>query len=47
VNFISSEIPDPIIPERQLIQAVAAMKNDLERLKSKIGNDISDIKEIN
>jgi transcriptional regulator with XRE-family HTH domain len=43
VNFISSEIPDPILPEKQLIQAVAVMKHDLERIKAKLGNDISDI----
>jgi transcriptional regulator with XRE-family HTH domain len=47
VNFISSELPDPVLPEKQLFQAVAALKNDLERIKAKIGKDISDIKEIN
>jgi len=47
VNYISSELPDPVLPEKQLIQAVATMKNDLERLKAKIGRDISDIKEVN
>ena len=47
VNYISSEIPDPILPEKQLIQAVATMKEDLERIKTKIGKDITDINEIN
>jgi transcriptional regulator with XRE-family HTH domain len=47
VNFISSELPDPVLPEKQLIQAVAAMKNDLERIKARIGSDISDIRESN
>lgn len=47
VNFISSQLPDPVLPEKQLIQAVAAMKNDLERIKAKIGSDISDIRESN
>jgi len=47
VNYISSELPDPVLPEKQLIQAVASMKNDLERLKAKIGRDISDVKEVN
>ncbi len=47
VNYISSELPDPVLPEKQLIQAVASMKNDLERIKAKLGKDISDIKEIN
>jgi transcriptional regulator with XRE-family HTH domain len=45
VNYISSEIPDPIIPEQQLIRTVAGMKHDLERLKSKLGSDITDITE--
>jgi transcriptional regulator with XRE-family HTH domain len=43
VNYISSEIPDPVLPEKQLIQAVAGMKYDLERIKAKLGSDISDI----
>jgi transcriptional regulator with XRE-family HTH domain len=47
VHFISSELPDPVLPEKQLFQAVAAMKNDLERIKAKIGSDISDIRESN
>ncbi len=47
VNYISSELPDPVLPEKQLIQAVTAMKNDLERIKAKIGKDISDAKEVN
>jgi transcriptional regulator with XRE-family HTH domain len=45
VNYISSELPEPVLPEKQLIQAVATMKNDLERIKAKIGKDISDITE--
>ena len=46
VNYISNEIPDPVLPEKQLFKAVAAMKNDLQRLKAKIGTDISDIQEV-
>jgi len=45
VNYISSELPDPVIPEKQLIQTVAGMKRDLERIKAKLGKDISDIDE--
>jgi transcriptional regulator with XRE-family HTH domain len=45
VNYISSEIPDPVLPEKQLFQAVAVMKHDLERIKAKLGKDISDISE--
>ena len=43
VNYISSELPEPVIPEKQLMRTVAGMKHDLERLKSKIGRDITDI----
>lgn len=46
VNYISSELPEPVLPEKQLIQSMAIMKNDLERIKAKIGRDITDIKEI-
>lgn len=45
VNYISNELPDPIIPEKQLIQTVVGLKNDLEKLKIKLGRDISDIAE--
>ncbi len=47
VNYISSELPEPVLPEKQLFQAMAAMKNDLERIKAKIGKDISDVNEVN
>ncbi len=46
VNYISNELPDPVLPEKQLIQTVTSIKNDLERIKAKLGKDISDIKEI-
>ena len=45
VNYISSELPEPMIPEKQLMQTVAGMKHDLERLKNKIGREITDVKE--
>jgi phage repressor protein C with HTH and peptisase S24 domain len=47
VNYISSELPDPVMPEKQLMQAVTSMKNDLEKLKAKIGKEIVDIDEAN
>ncbi len=43
VNYISNELPEPVIPEKQLIQTVAGMKHDLERLKARLGSDIVDI----
>jgi len=45
VNYISDELPDPVIPEKQLIQTVAGMKRDLERMKNKLGREITDITE--
>jgi len=46
VNYISSELPEPVLPEKQLMQSMALMKSDLEKIKAKIGRDIMDIKEI-
>ncbi|HEX2920499.1 MAG TPA: LexA family transcriptional regulator [Bacteroidales bacterium] len=45
VNYISSELPEPVMPEKQIFQAMAGMKQDLERIKSRLGRDISDIRE--
>jgi transcriptional regulator with XRE-family HTH domain len=45
VNYISSELPDPVLPEKQLYQAMAGMKHDLERIKAKLGGEIMDVKE--
>jgi len=30
INYISNELPDPVLPEKQLFKAVATIKNDLE-----------------
>jgi len=43
VNYISNELPEPVLPEKHLIQAVATMKNDLERIKARLGREITDI----
>jgi transcriptional regulator with XRE-family HTH domain len=45
VNYISSQLPEPIIPEKQLMQTVAGMKHDLDRLKNMVGREITDVKE--
>ena len=47
VNYISSELPEPVLPEKQIFQSIAQMKNDLCRIKAKLGKDISDVSEIN
>jgi transcriptional regulator with XRE-family HTH domain len=46
VNYISNELPEPVLPEKHLIQAVATMKNDLERIKARLDRDISDASEV-
>lgn len=45
VHYISSKLPDPLIPEKQLLKTVATIKRDLERLKAKLGTEIIDITE--
>jgi len=47
VNYISNVLPEPIVPEKQIFQSIAEMKNDLERIKVRLGKDISDVNEIN
>jgi transcriptional regulator with XRE-family HTH domain len=47
VNYISNELPEPVLPEKQIFQSIALMKTDLERIKAKLGTDISDVNEIN
>ncbi len=37
VNYISSEIPDPMIPPEELIRTVAGLKKDLNLLKRRMG----------
>ncbi|MFZ2338620.1 MAG: LexA family transcriptional regulator [Bacteroidales bacterium] len=45
VNYISSELPEPVIPEKQIFQSIAIMKNDLQRIKARLGSDITDVSE--
>jgi len=47
VNYISNELPEPVLPEKQIFHSIAIMKSDLERIKAKLGTDISDVNEIN
>ena len=39
VHFISHEIPEPVVPENQLVRTVASLKQDLDRLKMRIPGD--------
>jgi transcriptional regulator with XRE-family HTH domain len=46
VNYISDELPEPVLPEKQLLRTVASMKQDLYQLKKSIGRDIEDATEL-
>jgi transcriptional regulator with XRE-family HTH domain len=39
VNYISSEIPDPMIPPEELIRTVAGLRKDLNILKNRMGKE--------
>jgi len=41
VNYISSQIPEPVLSEEELIRTVANLKQDMALLKKKVlpGND--------
>lgn len=44
INYISEEIPEPVLPEKELINTVVTMKQDLERLKLRMGRgEIEDV----
>jgi transcriptional regulator with XRE-family HTH domain len=45
VNYISDELPDPVLPEKQLMRTVASMKHDLNQLKKSMGREIEDATE--
>ncbi len=45
VNYISCELPEPALPEKHFLHEVATMKNDLERIKARLGSEITDIEE--
>ncbi|HKL66576.1 MAG TPA: hypothetical protein VJ877_01695, partial [Bacteroidales bacterium] len=34
-HYISAELPEPVLPEKELINTVARMKHDLDMLKQK------------
>ncbi len=37
VHYISSELPDPVIPEKQVMSMIARLKQDVDRLKRRSG----------
>ena len=36
VHFISSELPEPVLPQDELLKTVANLKNDMDKLKMKV-----------
>jgi transcriptional regulator with XRE-family HTH domain len=36
IHYISAEIPDPVLPEEKLLSTVAQLKNEVEKIKSRI-----------
>jgi transcriptional regulator with XRE-family HTH domain len=36
IHFISKELPEPMLPQTELLKTVASLKNDMNRVKSKI-----------
>jgi transcriptional regulator with XRE-family HTH domain len=39
VHFISHEIPEPIIPQNQLVRTVASLKQDLDQIKMNLAGE--------
>lgn len=40
IHFISHEIPEPVLPENQLVRTVAGLKQDIERLKLSMPGEV-------
>lgn len=36
VHYISEELPEPILPQEELLKTVAELKNDMNRIKTKV-----------
>ena len=36
VHFISKELPEPILPQEELLKTVASLKNDMMKIKNKV-----------
>lgn len=46
VHYISDELPEPVLPEKQLLRTVASMKQDLYQLRKSINRDIENAIEL-
>lgn len=36
VHFISNELPEPVLPQNELLRTVASLKNDMSKVKSEV-----------
>jgi hypothetical protein len=36
INFISAEIPEPVLPEDDLVKTIASLKKDMALLKKQV-----------
>lgn len=36
IHFISKELPEPVLPQDELLKTVASLKNDMARIKNKV-----------
>jgi hypothetical protein len=36
IHFISKELPEPMLPQTELLKTVASLKNDMNRVKSQL-----------
>jgi transcriptional regulator with XRE-family HTH domain len=36
VHFISQELPEPVLPENELVKTVAGLKHDMQRIKNRV-----------
>jgi transcriptional regulator with XRE-family HTH domain len=36
IHFISKELPEPMLPQNELLKTVASLKNDMDKVKSRI-----------
>jgi hypothetical protein len=36
IHFISKELPEPMLPQTELLKTVASLKNDMNRVKNRI-----------
>jgi transcriptional regulator with XRE-family HTH domain len=43
IHYISSELPEPALPQEELLKTVASLKDDMNRVKSRLFDQVHDI----